>query len=195
MVHDQGTPEEGEQGSWQAKALQIKAGTGYSPAATERLWDTKSLKGGQGSESSTRPPGAQNESTPRDDTFVIGQSVHVVVPGFRTGKSRPSHQSTKYLKTGTKTRHPTGLAAGAARPEWLRGLERYFRRGPGGAFPDQNRAWIARERDRNVRQKLAEGGSNGQDTPKTKNENPDGHLRGGHERGQGPDRSGNAMWK
>ena len=55
---------------------------------------------------------------------------------------------------------------------WLRGLERYFRRGPGGALPDRNRAWIARERDRNVRRKLAEGGPNGQDTQKTKKRKP-----------------------
>jgi hypothetical protein len=140
-----------------------------------------STEGDQGSGSSTRPLGAQtngSESTPRDDTFAIGQSVniadiiHVVVPGFRTSKSRPSHQSNKYLKTGPKTRHPTGLAAGATRPVWLLGLERYFRRGPGGALPDRNRAWIARERDRNVRRKLAEGGPNGQDTQNTKKRKP-----------------------
>ena len=133
----------------------------------DQLWDTETP-------STTRPD--PTNGTGEQDVYgakTMGQSMHVTeIPGFRTSKSRPSHQSNKYLKTGPKTRHPTGLAAGATRPVWLRGLERYFRRGPGGALPDRNRAWIARERDRNVRRKLAEGGPNGQDTQKTKKRKP-----------------------
>ena len=135
---------------------------------------------------STNSPPQSLQST-RDDENELAQKgrkprhdAHVAeTPGQNT-MSRPSHQSgTKYLKTGPNTRHPTGLAAGATRPKWLRGLEKSFRRSPGGAWPDRNRAWIARERDRNVRRKLAEGRPNGLDTQKKRTRgNPDGHSRG-----------------
>ena len=183
-VHDRGTPEGREQGSWQKEAQLIKGGDrrrvhrsskskmfkgslSNDANCRDQLWDTETP-------STTRPD--PTNGTGEQDVYgakTMGQSMHVTeIPGFRTSKSRPSHQSNKYLKTGPKTRHPTGLAAGATRPVWLRGLERYFRRGPGGALPDRNRAWIARERDRNVRRKLAEGGPNGQDTQKTKKRKP-----------------------
>ena len=117
----------------------------------------KMARGGQGSKPSIRPLGAQTDesgSTPRDDTFVIGQSVHVAeIPGFQTGEPEPSHRSN-YLKTGPKTRRPAGLAAGADRPRWLRGLGRFFGRAEGGAWPEQNRRWMERERGRRVRRKL-----------------------------------------
>ena len=152
----------------------------------------------------------ESGSTPQDDTltFVIGQSAHVVVPGFRTSKLRPSHQSNKYLKTGPETRHSTGLAAWAARPEWLRGLERYFRRGPGGRI-GTGRGWRGNATatyGENWR-KAGQTGRTPQRTAKTggRRVKRAGHPKNeqkktrtgtrGAERGQGPDRSGNAMWK
>ena len=74
-------------------------------------------------------------------------------------------QSNKYLKTGQGTRRPAGLAAGGERPRWLRGLERYFGWAEGGAWPEQNRRWMERERTRRVRRKLPS-------TPHTKKRKP-----------------------
>ena len=80
--------------------------------------------------------------------------MHVAeIPGHNF-MSRPSHQPIKYLKTGPKPRRPAGLAAGPDRPRWLRGLERFCGRAAGGAWPEQNRRWMERERGRRVRRKL-----------------------------------------
>ena len=81
------------------------------------------------------------------------------------GLSRSVSQSNKYLKTGQGTRRPAGLAAGGERPRWLRGLERHFGRAEGGAWPEQNRRWMERERNRRVRRKLPS-------TPHTKKRKP-----------------------
>ena len=117
-----------------------------------------------------RPSGAQFESRsiPQKVAETTSQSVNVEVPGSQTSEPGPSQsvsQSNKYLKTGPKTRCPAGLAAGGDRPRWLRGLERYFGRAEGGAWPEQNRMWMERERDRRVRRKLPS-------TPHTKKRKP-----------------------
>ena len=153
---------EGIGGNSQKEAL-IKAHSEYL-STLETLTSTlsdrgfsgkKMTRGGQGSKPSTRPPGAQIDesgSTPREDTCIIGQSVHVAeIPGFRTSKSRPSHQSNKCLKTGPKTRRPAGLAAGTDRPRWL---GRFCGWAAGGAWPEQNRRWMEREWGRRARREL-----------------------------------------
>ena len=119
----------------------------------------------------TRPLVAPRESDP-----VTSQNMNSVeipthsaeIPGCQTsepGPSRSVSQSNKYLKTGPGTRRPAGLAAGGERPRWLRGLERYFGRAEGGAWPEQNRRWMERERTRRVRRKLPS-------TPHTKKRKP-----------------------
>ena len=99
---------------------------------------------------------AEGPSPLRSETD--SQNVHLdYIPGSQTSEPGPSQsvsQSNKYLKTGSRTRRPAGLAAGGERPRWLRGLERYFGRAEGGAWPEQNRRWMERERNRRVRRKL-----------------------------------------
>ena len=62
---------------------------------------TGGLRGGQGSETPTRPPGAPRESVPSQ----TANSAEIPGPqGSEPGPSRSVSQSNKYLKTGPKTR-------------------------------------------------------------------------------------------
>ena len=114
------------------------------------------------------PPGAPDPVTGQKANSVEIPTHSEEIPGCQTGEPGPSRsvsQSNKYLKTGQGTRRPAGLAAGGERPRWLRGLERYFGRAEGGAWPEQNRRWMERERNRRVRRKLPS-------TPHTKKRKP-----------------------
>ena len=139
-----------------------------SPAEFEQCFTSKTDRAGFDNQSAhvdRSAPWSQNSKI-FSVSLTTSQSVHVAeIPGFQTGEPGPSHRSNKYLKTGPKTRRTAGLAAGVDRPRWLRGLERCYGRAEGGAWPEQNRRWMERERGRRVRWKLPS-------TPKTNKRKP-----------------------
>ena len=158
-------PRKSSRGACDRKKVSPRAAGHDSVPCSHGLQDSPATATGDwGSESPTRPLIAPRESDP-----VTSQSMHSVeIPTHsdsEPGPSRSVSQSNKFLKTGPGTRRPAGLAAGGERPRWLRGLERYFGRAEGGAWPEQNRRWMERERTRRVRRKLPS-------TPHTKKRKP-----------------------
>ena len=152
---DHGPPEVGGEveGKSQEKALIRK----------RRVLSTKPKPRSKPDSTSTpmaRPPGALIEA-PRDASPA---DVYVAeIPGNSDIKSRPSHRSkSKYLKIGiglsqnwTQNQAPHRPSGRGRPPEVAEGGgELLYGQAPGGTWPEQNRAWMERERGRRVRQKL-----------------------------------------
>ena len=107
-IHEKQSKEEAFIKANGRSVLRTENSKAFRVSLSTRAYSSKKMtRGGQGSESPTRPPGAQTDasgSTPRDDTCITGQSVHVAetdsqsvhvaeIPGFQTSEPGPSHQS------------------------------------------------------------------------------------------------------